>query len=67
MKISEFAKYMERLDATPKRLEITAILEEFIAKLDLADNEVEKGVYLSLGYLKAPFENPKFNIAEKIS
>ncbi len=64
MKFATFSQYLQRLEATPKRLEITAILAEMIEKLSA--EEVEQAVYLSLGYLKAPYENPKFNIAEKM-
>ena len=64
MKFREFAKYLEKLESTPKRLEITSILTDLIKNLD--QEEADKGVYLSLGYLKATYENPKFNIAEKM-
>jgi hypothetical protein len=64
MTISDFSKYLKRLDGTTKRLEITAILEELIK--ELSPDETDIGVYLSLGYLNAPYENPKFNIAEKM-
>ncbi len=64
MKFKDFAKYLERLESTPKRLEITSILTDLIKNLD--QEEADKGVYLSLGYLKAIYENPKFNIAEKM-
>jgi DNA ligase 1 len=64
MKFSRFAEYLNKLESTTKRLEITSILTDLIKELDEA--EVDKAMYLSLGYLKAPFENPKFNIAEKM-
>ena len=64
MKIYDFSKYLERLEATPKRLEITSILAELIKNLD--EEEIDKGIYLSLGTLKAPFDSEKFNIAEKM-
>ena len=51
MKFREFAKYLEKLESTPKRLEITSILTDLIKNLD--QEEADKGVYLSLGYLKA--------------
>jgi len=60
MQVTEFSAYMQRLENTSKRLEITGILLELLNKLSPA--EVEAGVYLSLGGLKAPYENPKFNI-----
>jgi len=64
MKFRDFANYLERLEATTKRLEITSILADLIKNMD--QEEADKGVYLSLGYLKAIYENPKFNIAEKM-
>ncbi len=64
MKFTVLADYLDRLESTSKRLEITAILTELISNFDV--EETEKGVYLILGYLRAPFENPKFNIAEKM-
>jgi len=63
MKFKEFATYLERLETTPKRLEITDILVELISKL--GHEETPQAVYLSLGYLKAPFENRVFNMADK--
>ena len=63
MKFKEYATYLERLETTPKRLEITDILVELISKL--GHEETPQAVYLSLGYLKAPFENRVFNMADK--
>jgi DNA ligase-1 len=63
MKISEFSNFLKRLDETPKRLEITTILSELIDRL--SPEETDKAVYLSSGYLEAPYANIKFNIAEK--
>ena len=63
MKFKEFATYLERLETTPKRLEITDILVELISKL--GHEETPEAVYLSLGYLKAPFENRVFNMADR--
>ena len=64
MTFNEFARFLEKLESTPKRLEITSILTELIKNLET--DEVEKGVYLSLGILKAQYESPKFNIADKM-
>ncbi|HAI62710.1 MAG: putative DNA ligase [candidate division WWE3 bacterium GW2011_GWF2_41_45] len=63
MRFKEFASYLERLETTPKRLEITDILVELIGKL--THEETPQAVYLSLGYLKAPFENRVFNMADR--
>ena len=64
MTFNEFARFLEKLESTPKRLEITSILTELIKNLET--DEVDRGVYLSLGILKAQYESPKFNIAEKM-
>lgn len=63
MTFREFAEYLQKLEATSKRLEITAILSDLIK--NLGDKEIAEAIYLSLGYLKAPYENPKFNVADK--
>ncbi|RJR27133.1 ATP-dependent DNA ligase [candidate division WWE3 bacterium] len=64
MLFSDLAEYLEKLEKTSKRLEITSILSELILKLD--PNEIDIGVYLTLGYLRASYENPKFNIADRM-
>ncbi len=64
MTFFEFAEYLQKLDQTTKRLEITSILTELITKL--VYQEADKAIYLSLGYLKAPFETQRFNIADKM-
>ncbi len=64
MKFSKFSEYLDRLEKTPKRLEITTILSELINELE--SSEAGIAIYLSLGYLKAPFENKNFNIADKL-
>jgi len=47
MKFTVLADYLDRLESTSKRLEITAILTELISNFDV--EETEKGVYLILG------------------
>lgn len=64
MKFSKLAKYLQKLEDTTKRLEITSILADLISELDY--KEIDLALYLSLGYLKAEFESEKFNIAEKM-
>jgi DNA ligase 1 len=64
MKFRRFAEYLNELESTAKRLEITSILTDLLNELSV--DTTDTAVYLSLGYLKAPFENPKFNIAEKM-
>jgi DNA ligase-1 len=64
MKFSEFSKYLKRLEETTKRLEMTDILSELIENLEV--EETDKAMYLASGYIGAPFEEIKFNIAEKM-
>lgn len=64
MEFAKLAQYLQKLEDTSKRLEITDILTDLIK--ELPTNQADKGVYLSLGYLKAQFEAEKFNIAEKM-
>jgi len=63
MKFSDFSIFLDKLDQTSKRLEMTDILSKLISELD--QNEIKNGIYLSLGTLKAPFEDLKFNFADK--
>ncbi len=64
MKFSRLCEFLQRLEDTPKRLEITSILAELIAELEPEETDI--ALYLSSGYLRAPFESEKFNIAEKM-
>jgi DNA ligase 1 len=64
MQFSQLAQYLQRLEETTKRLEITSILADLIKEVDT--NEIANTLYLSLGYLKAEFESERFNIAEKM-
>lgn len=64
MNYAKFCQYLERLDQTPKRLEITDILAELIEQLDTG--EVEIGIFLALGYLNPPYNQIKFNMADKM-
>jgi len=65
MLFTQFSKYLEKLENTPKRLEMTSILVDLIK--DLGEEEIDIALYLASGYLKAPFESEKFNIAEKMA
>ncbi len=64
MHFSQFAQYLQKLEDTSKRLEITEILTELIYKLDT--DEIAEALYLSRGYLNAEFNTERFNIAEKM-
>jgi len=63
MKFSEFSQFLLKLDSTTKRLEMTSILKDLIEKTPTP--EVEIALFLSLGTLKAPYEDLKFNLADK--
>ena len=64
MKFSSFSKYLQKLESTTKRLKMTDILTELISELEV--EETDKAIYLASGYIEAPFEEIKFNIAEKM-
>jgi DNA ligase 1 len=64
MQFSKLAKYLQRLEDTTKRLEMISILAELIEALD--QDETEEALFLASGYLKAPYEGVKFNIADKM-
>uniref|UniRef100_A0A7C4TQH0 Probable DNA ligase n=1 Tax=candidate division WWE3 bacterium TaxID=2053526 RepID=A0A7C4TQH0_UNCKA len=63
MRVSRLADYLNKLEQTSKRLEITEILKNMI--IELEQHEVDEAVYLSLGYLAAQFSPLQFNLAEK--
>ena len=64
MKFSELAQYFSRIEATPKRLEITAILAELYKKVTPA--EADEVSYLVLGQLAPSYAGIDFNLAEKM-
>ena len=64
MKFSELAIYLEKLEATSSRLEITRILTELFKSSTAA--EIDKVVYLSLGILAPNYEGVILNLAEKM-
>ena len=49
MTFADFSNHLSKIEATPKRLEITDLLAELIKQTD--PEEVENAVYLSLGQL----------------
>jgi len=63
MKLDNFIEFLIKLDSTTKRLEMTEILKDLIESSN--KENIRIGIYLSLGILKAPFEDLKFNFAEK--
>ncbi len=64
MQFSELALYLEKLEKTSSRLEITRILSELFEATTSA--EVDKIVYLSLGILAPNYEGVLLNLAEKM-
>ncbi len=64
MLFSEFSVYLQRLEKTSSRLEITAILKELFTKTD--EKEIKEVVYLSLGILAPNYESILLNLAEKM-
>jgi len=64
MQFSEFAIYLEKLEKTSSRLEITKILTDLFKETD--SNEIDKVVYLSLGILAPNYEGVLLNLAERM-
>ncbi|MGB6839176.1 MAG: hypothetical protein WBE27_02820, partial [Microgenomates group bacterium] len=64
MKFSELSKYLEKLEKTSSRIEITKILASVFKEAD--PNEIDKIVYLVLGRLAPSYKNIVFNIAERM-
>ena len=64
MLFKDLASYLERLEATSSRLEITRILTDLF-KASSAP-EIDKVVYLSLGILAPNYEGVILNLAEKM-
>lgn len=64
MKFRELALYLERLEKTSSRNEITQILADLFKKADPA--EIDKIVYLVSGELAPNYKGIVFNIAERL-
>jgi len=64
MQFSRLSQYFSRIEATTKRLEITAILADLLKEADAS--EVDKICYLVLGQLAPLYEGVEFNLAEKM-
>jgi len=64
MLFSKFSQYLERLEKTASRLEITAILKELFK--ETSKDEIKEVVYLSLGILAPNYESVLLNLAEKM-
>jgi len=64
MKFSELSFYLERLEKTSSRIEITKILAELFEKAD--SGEIDKIAYLILGKLAPSYESVVFNVADRL-
>ena len=64
MKFEELAKYLQKLEDTSSRIEITRLLAELFRKSSSSD--IDKIVYLVLGQLGPKYESRVLNIAEKM-
>lgn len=64
MTFSKFADYLDKLEQTSSRLDMTEILAEFFKDLD--QNEVEPASYLMQGELVAKHQSLKFNLSTKL-
>lgn len=64
MDLKRFSFFLEKLEATSSRLEITKILSELFRECD--SNQIDKVVYLSLGILAPNYEGVILNLAEKM-
>ena len=64
MTFKELSQYLERLEKTPSRNEITSILAELFKKS--SPGEIDKIVYLVLGNLAPSYQGVVLNIAERM-
>src|SRR3990172_12597952 len=64
MKFSELVKYFERLEATPKRLEMFDILAELFRIAEA--REIDKIIYLSQGQLVPSFQGLEMGMSERL-
>jgi DNA ligase-1 len=64
MKFRQLASYLEKLEATPSRNEMTQILSQLFRQT--SEEEIDKVVYLASGQLAPSYMGIDFNIAEKL-
>ncbi len=64
MRFKELAQYLEKIEQTDSRTEITATLAEILKKSD--SGEVDKLCYLMLGRLAPPYKDIDFNLGERM-
>lgn len=64
MLFKDLSIYLQKLENTPSRLEITAILSDLFSKTQ--EEEINKVVYLSLGAMGPNYEGVVLQLAEKM-
>jgi DNA ligase 1 len=64
MQFSALAEYLQKLEKTPSRNEITQILSQLFK--ELTKNEIDKVTYLLSGSIAPSYEGIEFNLAEKM-
>jgi DNA ligase-1 len=64
MKILEFSTFLNQIELTTSRLEMTDILSNLFT--ESSPEEIDKVVYLSLGRLVPLFEAVEFGISDKL-
>ena len=64
MKFNKFASFLQKLEQTGSRNEMTEILAELFNKVKA--EEIDKACYLALGRLAPKYEGIEFNMAEKL-
>lgn len=64
MKFSDLAKYLDKLERTSSRINITKILAELFKTC--GEDEIDIVVYLILGSLAPPYRNIVFNVADRM-
>ena len=64
MKFSQLSDYLEKLEDTSSRIEITKILAELFKRADIS--EIDKITYLILGILAPSYSGIVFNLAERM-
>jgi DNA ligase-1 len=64
MKFKDLSVFLEKLEKTSSRIEITEILSDLFKKSD--EKEIDKIVYLLLGSLAPRYKGVVFNIAERM-
>ena len=64
MRFAKFAEYLEKLEATSKRLEIFEILSDLFK--EASASEIDKMVYFCQEQLLPPFKGLELGMAEKL-